>query len=239
MLRRIARKTWRFFDTFVVGHGHNLAPDNYQEDPARVVAWRTSPDQHRPAAALLRQRLRPRLLTVSRASRTESRATLNAVAGLERFRGHFYNWYDDRHARAAPPDVRLHRRLGQPRRPPARAARRAARGLRVAASSAPQLIDGARDAAMLALEDLVACQDCARAGVGRPVHARALDGLAAAHRYRRDPPRPRRMAGPAQAARRPLDRGPAPARRSRGGATSRRASRRPSATRPATGSQSP
>ena len=42
-LRRVARKTWRFFETFVVEHGHYLAPDNFQEDPGGVVAWRTSP----------------------------------------------------------------------------------------------------------------------------------------------------------------------------------------------------
>ncbi|HEY5113361.1 MAG TPA: cyclic beta 1-2 glucan synthetase, partial [Coriobacteriia bacterium] len=31
-LRRAARKTWRFFDTFVTDRSHHLAPDNFQED---------------------------------------------------------------------------------------------------------------------------------------------------------------------------------------------------------------
>ena len=42
-LRRLARKTWAFFETFV-GPGDNwLPPDNVQEQPVAVVAHRTSP----------------------------------------------------------------------------------------------------------------------------------------------------------------------------------------------------
>ena len=43
MFRRIARKTWRFFETFVVAEHHHLPPDNFQEIPHPVVAHRTSP----------------------------------------------------------------------------------------------------------------------------------------------------------------------------------------------------
>src|SRR6185437_14782306 len=32
-LRIIARRTWRFFETFVTAADHNLPPDNFQEDP--------------------------------------------------------------------------------------------------------------------------------------------------------------------------------------------------------------
>ena len=42
-LRLIARRTWRFFETFVVAEDNNLPPDNFQEDPKPVVAHRTSP----------------------------------------------------------------------------------------------------------------------------------------------------------------------------------------------------
>src|ERR1051325_2071177 len=41
--RLIARRTWRFFETFVGPEDNWLPPDNYQEDPAPVVAHRTSP----------------------------------------------------------------------------------------------------------------------------------------------------------------------------------------------------
>ncbi len=39
----IARRTWRFFETFVGPEDHALPPDNFQEDPQPVVAHRTSP----------------------------------------------------------------------------------------------------------------------------------------------------------------------------------------------------
>jgi len=42
-LRLIARRTWRFFETFVTEADHMLPPDNFQEDPDPVVAHRTSP----------------------------------------------------------------------------------------------------------------------------------------------------------------------------------------------------
>ena len=41
-LRLIARRTWRYFETFVTSEDNWLPPDNYQEDPAQV-AHRTSP----------------------------------------------------------------------------------------------------------------------------------------------------------------------------------------------------
>ena len=41
--RLIARRTWRFFETFVTQEDQWLPPDNFQEDPRPVVAHRTSP----------------------------------------------------------------------------------------------------------------------------------------------------------------------------------------------------
>ena len=42
-LHKLARRTWRFFETFVTAHDHWLPPDNYQEQPVAVLARRTSP----------------------------------------------------------------------------------------------------------------------------------------------------------------------------------------------------
>jgi cyclic beta-1,2-glucan synthetase len=42
-LRRLARRTWRFFETFVGEEENHLPPDNFQEDPEPTVAHRTSP----------------------------------------------------------------------------------------------------------------------------------------------------------------------------------------------------
>jgi cyclic beta-1,2-glucan synthetase len=42
-LRRVARRTWVYYETFVTAEHNWLPPDNYQEIPAPVVANRTSP----------------------------------------------------------------------------------------------------------------------------------------------------------------------------------------------------
>ena len=42
-LRLVARRTWRYFETFVTADDQMLPPDNFQEDPRPVVAHRTSP----------------------------------------------------------------------------------------------------------------------------------------------------------------------------------------------------
>src|SRR4029078_3005134 len=39
----LARRTWRFFEVFVNAADNHLPPDNFQEDPPRGVAHRTSP----------------------------------------------------------------------------------------------------------------------------------------------------------------------------------------------------
>ena len=94
-LHRTARKTWHFFETFVTAQEHWLPPDNFQEIPAPLIATRTSPTNmglallaslaardfgYLPAGGLIR--------------RTQD--TLATMQQLERYRGHFYNWYETR-----------------------------------------------------------------------------------------------------------------------------------------------
>ncbi len=94
-LRRLARRTWRFFRTYVGADDHDLPPDNFQEDPPVGIAHRTSPTNIGLAllANLAARDFGYATLTelVARTERTF--ATLGA---LQRFRGHFYNWYDTR-----------------------------------------------------------------------------------------------------------------------------------------------
>jgi cyclic beta-1,2-glucan glucanotransferase len=101
-LRSIARSTWRFFETFVTAEDHRLPPDNFQEDPKPVVAHRTSPTN---LGLYLLSVVCARdfgwLGTVDAAERLE--ATLDTMDGLERFRGHFYNWYDTRNLQPLDP----------------------------------------------------------------------------------------------------------------------------------------
>jgi cyclic beta-1,2-glucan synthetase len=92
-LRLIARRTWRYFETFVTPADHMLPPDNFQEDPVPAVAHRTSPTNiglYLLSVATARDFAW--LGTVEAVERLE--ATFATMGRLPRFRGHFYNWYD-------------------------------------------------------------------------------------------------------------------------------------------------
>ena len=95
-LRSIGRRTWRFFATFVGPEDHALPPDNFQETPSPVVAHRTSPTN---IGLYLLSTVAARdfgwIGTLDAVERLE--ATLETMDALERFRGHFYNWYDTKH----------------------------------------------------------------------------------------------------------------------------------------------
>jgi cyclic beta-1,2-glucan synthetase len=94
-MRRVARKTWRFFEAFVGPEDHWLPPDNFQEDPKGGPAHRTSPTNM--GLALLANLTAHDLGFISTGMMVDRiSATLGSMVGLERFRGHFYNWYDTR-----------------------------------------------------------------------------------------------------------------------------------------------
>jgi cyclic beta-1,2-glucan synthetase len=101
-LRLTARRTWRFFETFVTAADHMLPPDNFQEDPIPVLARRTSPTN---LGLYLLSTVSARdfgwIGTVDAVERLE--ATLAAMAQMERCRGHFYNWYDTSNLRPLEP----------------------------------------------------------------------------------------------------------------------------------------
>ena len=94
-LRLIARRTWRFFESFVTAEDHALAPDNFQENPVPVVAHRTSPTN---LGLYLLSVIAARDFGWIGTHETADRiaATLETMEGLARFRGHFYNWYETR-----------------------------------------------------------------------------------------------------------------------------------------------
>ncbi len=92
-LRKIARKTWAFFETFVGPDDHWLPPDNYQEHPAAVIAHRTSPTNM--GLALLANLSAYDFGYISAGDLIERTAdTFHTMGKLQRYRGHFYNWYD-------------------------------------------------------------------------------------------------------------------------------------------------
>ncbi|MEX2222475.1 MAG: glycosyl transferase, partial [Candidatus Rokuibacteriota bacterium] len=93
MLRSTARRTWRFFEAFVGPDDSFLPPDNFQEDPKPVVAHRTSPTNiGLYLLSIVSARDFGWLGSLDTLDRLE--ATLATMRRLERFRGHFYNWYD-------------------------------------------------------------------------------------------------------------------------------------------------
>src|SRR5689334_6139112 len=91
--RLIARRTWRFFETFVGAEDNWLPPDNFQEDPTPVTAHRTSPTN---MGLLLLATASARelgyLSTLELVERQEF--TFTTLAKLGRLHGHFFNWYD-------------------------------------------------------------------------------------------------------------------------------------------------
>ena len=101
-LRMTARRTWRYFETFVVADDHMLPPDNFQEDPAPVVAHRTSPTN---IGLYLLSAVSARDFGWIGLSETVDRleATLATMDRMERFKGHFYNWYDTQDLRPLEP----------------------------------------------------------------------------------------------------------------------------------------
>ena len=102
-LNKLARRTWAFFETFV-GTGDNwLPPDNYQESPVERIAHRTSPTNI--GLALLANLTAfdfgyiPMRVLLFRVSNT-----MQTLQKMERYSGHFYNWYDTQSLQPLPPN---------------------------------------------------------------------------------------------------------------------------------------
>ncbi|SDH75764.1 GH36-type glycosyl hydrolase domain-containing protein [Nitrosomonas sp. Nm132] len=92
-LRKISRKTWAFFETFVGPEDHWLPPDNYQEYRGAAVAHRTSPTNM--GMALLANLSAYDFGYIPAGQLIKRTAqTLGTMQTLERHRSHFYNWYD-------------------------------------------------------------------------------------------------------------------------------------------------
>src|SRR4030095_3958608 len=92
-MRKLARRTWAYFEAYVGPDDNWLPPDNVQEHPALKVAHRTSPTNMGLALlANLTAHDFGYLSTGQLVTRTTN--ALRTMESLERHRGHFYNWYD-------------------------------------------------------------------------------------------------------------------------------------------------
>jgi cellobiose phosphorylase len=94
-LRKITRRTWRYFEEFTNSRNNYLAPDNFQEDPPRGIAYRTSPTN---IGLGLLAALTGRDMGYTGIKETvDSIArTVTTIEKMEKWNGHLYNWYDTR-----------------------------------------------------------------------------------------------------------------------------------------------
>lgn len=92
-LGKTARRTWAYFDDFITEENNWLPPDHYQQYPASKLADYTSPTN-------LGLGLLAGLTGSDFGFQTKGRAisvignTLKIMQQLERYKGHFYNWYN-------------------------------------------------------------------------------------------------------------------------------------------------
>ncbi len=92
-LKKVARKTWAYFETFVGPEDHWLPPDNFQERPVAAIGHRTSPTNM--GLALLANLSAYDFGYITPGKLIERTANaFHTMEALERHRGHFYNWYD-------------------------------------------------------------------------------------------------------------------------------------------------
>jgi cellobiose phosphorylase len=92
-LRTMARKTWSFFERFINKEDNWLPPDNFQEQPIVMIAHRTSPTNI--GLSLLANLTASNFGFITTGQFIErTTETINSMQLMERYRGHFYNWYD-------------------------------------------------------------------------------------------------------------------------------------------------
>ena len=92
-LRRLARRTWRFFDEFVGPNDQWLPIDNYQEEPYEQSAHRTSPTNIGLALLATLSAYDFGYLGPSELSLRVRRA-FDSVDRMTHYQGHLFNWYD-------------------------------------------------------------------------------------------------------------------------------------------------
>ena len=101
-VRRLARRTWAFFEQFAGPDDHWLPPDHFQESPRGSVAHYTTPTN---IGLFLVSTLSAYdlgymgLLELA----VRLRSTFESMDKLEHYRGHLLNWYDSQTLTALPP----------------------------------------------------------------------------------------------------------------------------------------
>jgi len=92
-LRQVARRTWRYFSTFVSADTSWLPPDNYQVAHKKSLAMRTSPTNIGLWMTSVMGAHDSGYLTINQVIEKLT-GTMATVDRLERYEGHLLNWYD-------------------------------------------------------------------------------------------------------------------------------------------------
>ncbi len=92
-LEAVARDTWRYFEFSVTAADRHLPPDNFQTLPHDMLAHRTSPTNI--GLYLLSATCARAFAWINTADLVDRlQATLTTLDGMQRHRGHWFNWYD-------------------------------------------------------------------------------------------------------------------------------------------------
>lgn len=94
-LGKITRRTWRYFEEFANGKNNYLAPDNFQEDPPRGIAYRSSPTNIGLGLLASLSARDMGYIGIKEAVDLISK-TMSTIERMEKWNGHLYNWYDTR-----------------------------------------------------------------------------------------------------------------------------------------------
>ena len=92
-LRMTARRTWNYFESFAGQEYNYLAPDNYQEDPFKGVAERTSPTNIGLGALAILTASDLGYIGINQMADALV-CTISTIEELQKWNGHLYNWYD-------------------------------------------------------------------------------------------------------------------------------------------------
>jgi len=98
-LRDNARRIWAYYEDFVNDENNYLAPDNYQEKPYKGIAHRTSPTNI--GMGLISNIVAYDLGYLSFGGVIDRiELILSGMKKLEKYKGHYLNWYDTRNCEA-------------------------------------------------------------------------------------------------------------------------------------------
>ena len=100
-VRRLAQKTWGFFDTLITEENNWLIPDNYQLNREKKTDYKTSPTNIGYSLTAVVSAAELGFITEKDAvGRIEH--IIDTVCQLEKWNGHLYNWYDISTLKALP-----------------------------------------------------------------------------------------------------------------------------------------